>query len=89
MGIAKLDQSISVIAISNLDDQTGVTQLVYRTQLFRDLALSASISASMGWFLGYEEVFGPSLGETNVPFSENLLILPPRFNARLQLSLSF
>jgi hypothetical protein len=82
---ADQDQSISVISISNLDDQTGVTQVVYRTQLFRDLALSTS----MGWFLGDEGVFRPSLGETNVPFAEDLLILPPRFNASLQLSLSF
>jgi hypothetical protein len=79
------DQSISVIAISNLDDQTGVTQFVYRSQLFRDLALSTSL----GWFLGDEGVFRPSLGETNVPLTEDLLILPPRFNASLQLSLSF
>ena len=82
---ADQDQNISVITISNLDDQTGVTQVVYRTQLFRDLALTTS----MGWFLGDEGVFRPSLGETNVPFADDLLILPPRFNASLQLSLSF
>ena len=79
------DKTITILAISNLDDQTGVVQLVYRSQPFRDLSLSTSV----GWFLGNDGVFRPNLGETSVPFTDGLLILPPRFNANIQLGLSF
>ena len=82
---ADTDKTVAMLAISNLDDQTGVVQFVYRSKPFKDLSFSSSI----GWFLGNTGVFRPSLGETNVPFTDGLLILPPRFNASAQLSLSF
>lgn len=79
------DQSLTLLAISNLDDHTGVVQAVHRSQPFRDL----SLSLAFGWFLGDNGVFRPDLGETPVPFAEDLIISPPRFNGSVQLSLSF
>jgi len=86
MGLgADKDQTMTVLAINNLDDQTGVLQLLYNAQPFRDL----SLSASMGWFYGGEGTFRPNIDFSNIIILEDLSVSPPRFSAEIQLAMVF
>ena len=86
MGLGKdKDQTMTVLTINNLDDQTGVLQILYSAQPFRDL----SLSTSTGWFYGGEGTFRPNIDFSNILLLDGLSISPPRFSAEIQFTLVF
>ena len=86
MGLGKdKDQTVTVLTINNLDDQTGVLQILYSAQPFRDL----SLSTSTGWFYGGEGTFRPNIDFSNILLLDGLSISPPRFSAEIQFTLVF
>jgi len=86
MGLGKdKDQTATVLTINNLDDQTGVLQMIYSAQPFRDLHMTTSV----GWFYGGEGTFRPNIDFSEIPFLSDLSINPPRFSAEVQFSIVF
>ena len=86
MGLGRdKDKSIGVILIANMNDETGVMQFIYRAKPFRDL----SMSASAGWFIGENGTFRPNVDfDTGIQLND-LLLVPPKYSAQIQLALSF
>ena len=79
------DQSIGIMFIANMNDETGVMQLIYRSRPFRDL----SVSASAGWFIGESGTFRPNVDFDSDLELDDLLLVPPKYSAQVQLTLSF
>lgn len=84
------DMTSTLLVINNLDDNTGVLQLVLGSRPFRDL----SMSMSAGWFFGGSGTFRPDvevfreLGLDQLGIDQ-LTIQPPKFSTEIQLGVRF
>lgn len=84
------DMTSTLLVINNLDDDTGVLQLVLGSRPYRDL----NMSMSAGWFFGGTGTFRPDvevfreLGLDQLGIDQ-LTIQPPKFSTEIQLSVRF